>query len=406
MIVMIVLSVTVLYSVRNSLLRNESTNLQSLVERTKNDLQYTNGTWNTTKYNADPYTPHPGGSGGFNGSLYVITEDGYVIERTQPINGILDSADFKHLITFGAPQTISIITNDQWRVLSGPIVNKQGVIVGVVMVAYFNPEPQQLSEIDKQLSRDLSYITTSLTVSDDKIDVSKIDIRNINYDTSFEVVNRFNRVLLNTGRVPTYIDPSYVEQEIAKPEGQVYVTDAVTNKSYILYRANLTDNSGRTVGTIIAGRPIDYINTVMQEAFLPAALASIAAIVAVAFFVFRYGKALGNDQDIIEETQKHAVPDTISFDAKNSTIAINDTVVQVPYATNQYELADAVFSQPTKRWELDELLEKFGDTEDFGNWRKVYDATLALNKRTGLKIVVYKDKTFRFNPELVSHLKK
>ena len=86
--------------------------------------------------------------------------------------------------------------------------------------------------------------------------------------------------------------------------------------------------------------------------------------------------------------------------------AINDTVVQVPYATNQYELADAVFSQPTKRWELDELLEKFGDTEDFGNWRKVYDATLALNKRTGLKIVVYKDKTFRFNPELVSHLKK
>jgi hypothetical protein len=393
-------------TVRHNLLNSELQALVSLSARAKNDLIYSDGKWNTAKYNADPNTPHPQGSSGFASSLYIITTDGFVIERTQPVNGILDSADFKHLVTFQTPQTISIVTNEQWRVLSQPITNENGTVVGVIMVSYFNPQPLLLQTIDQKLQRNIAYITSSMVVKNDVMDVSKVDIRDVDYDVTFEIVNHFNRVLLNGGRVPTYIDSSYIEQELAKPEGASQVTDDENHKSYLLYRQQLTDSANRPVGIIVSGKSIDYITALLLSLIFPAVIAGLAAVITLTILLYRFLAYAVSPKKHEEEPVLESPPAAIEFDTQNSVIHLDGKTIQIPYATNQYELAKAVFSAPTKRWELDELLELFGETENLGNWRKVYDATLALNKKAGLKIVVYKDKTFRLNPELVPLVKK
>lgn len=404
-LVFLVFSMMVILLMRNNLLKNEQIALQKLTQQVEHDLDYENGKWNTAKYNADPNTPHPSGSSGFASSLYIITADGFVIERTQPINGILDSADFKHLSKFQTPQTINIVTNEQWRVLSKPVTNQNNKTIGVAMVTYLNPQSQLLQSIDDKLLRNITYILSSVAIKNDEIDVSKVDVRDVDYDISFEIVNRFNRVLLNTGRVPTYIDPSYVEEELANAEGQTHFTDPDTGKVYLLYKKHLSDANNKPVGVIVAGKSIDYINNLMSNLLLPALGLGILACAVTPFLVY-YLVIWSAKKQRDTEFNKKSDPETIAFDLQNSMLTIDKKAVQIPYATNQYELANAVFAAPAKRWELDELLEKFGETENFNNWRKVYDATLALNKRAGLKLVVYKDKTFRLNPDFVMKVRK
>jgi hypothetical protein len=70
--------------------------LTHTVERVQSDLLYENNQWNTEKYRADPETPHPTGSSGFLTPLYIVTSEGFVIERNLPIKGLLDTSDYKH----------------------------------------------------------------------------------------------------------------------------------------------------------------------------------------------------------------------------------------------------------------------------------------------------------------------
>jgi hypothetical protein len=394
------------FLLRNNLLYNEEVSLEKLTKQAENDLDYAGGKWNTAKYNADPSTPHPSGSSGFGSSLYIITADGFVIERTQPVNGILDSADFKHLMTFNSPQTLNIVTNEQWRVLSRPIQAPNGTTIGVIMVAYLNPPAQVIQSIDEKLQKNLAYIASATTIKNDEVDISRVDIRDVDYDISFEVVNHFNRVLLNTGRVPTYIDPSYVEQEMAQKEGIMQFKDKLTGKTYLLHKEHLSDAAGKPVGVIIAGKSIDYIADTLKNLFLPAIISTIIVSILLTALLYRFAISPSPEKKEEEHPRKNTSPEFIVFDAESSVLTLDDRTVQIPYATNQYELAKAVFSAPTKRWELDELLELFGETENLSNWRKVYDATLALNKKSGLKLVIYKDKTFRLNPEFIPHIKK
>src|SRR6185369_5717915 len=50
----------------------------------KQDISYRDGKWDTSKYDSDPDIP--------NYRMYVITKDGYVIDRWQPIPGYLDTS--------------------------------------------------------------------------------------------------------------------------------------------------------------------------------------------------------------------------------------------------------------------------------------------------------------------------
>ncbi len=378
--------------------------IKTIGKRVENGLVYKNGKWNTTLYTADPQTPHPSGSSGYSTPLYILTNDGFVIERNSPIPGLLDTSDFRHIMAFQTPQNLSITTNETWRIYSQPITyNKKNV--GVIMTAYYNPEGSTLSSIDEKLQRTLNGLKSKITYKNGKIDVTKIDIRQIDYDVSFEVVNEFNKVLLNNGRMPTYIDKSYIENEFKltnKP--RVVKTDTT---SYLIYSHEIRDEHNNPVGLILVGKSINYIHEIFIK-YLIIILGITILLAIILFYVLKnaVNNFLRSYMLYYEQLQSEKpMPSSIMFNKQESYIDVDGEKTDIPYASNQYYLCDAFFSNPHKRWEQDELLDKFGEIEPEHHWRKVYDAAHAINKKLGIKLIESKDRIFRINPEILPLIK-
>jgi hypothetical protein len=392
--------------IRTSTLGDIKKNLRNFTDRVEKDLVYSNGTWNINKYDADPQTPHPNGSSGYSKPLYVITSEGYIIERSEPITGLLDVSDYKYLSQFSEPQTITTVANEKWRVLSMPIV-ENGRTLGVIMTALYDPNDRIISEIDTRLEKTVNDIRNALTIYQGKIDTSALDIRNIHYEYSFVIVDSFNNVLASNGRTPSYIDVSYVKKWLEEPRDTI-IRDEHTGEEYYLVSKNII-HQGSPIGLIIAAEPITFLETLLKKLLIFSLITAILLAFPFIMFLFGtiaevFGNILKNEKTGVREI---TLLKKVYFDKKNSTLILNDEEYQIPFASNQYYLCEAVFSAPTKRWEIDELLEKMGeDTEDTPNTRTVYDAMLAIHKRVKYKLIEYKDKTYFLNPALRSVIQK
>ncbi len=372
----------------------------ALLDRIQNDLRLENGKWDMTNYNSDPFTPYPHGSSGFSQPLYIITRDGFVIERNNPINGFLNSSDFKHLMAFQKIETIDSITNENWRVISKPIIYKNKT-VGVIFVSLYNPEVIGQNDTDNKLKQNLEIISSRLTVNNDDIDVSKLDIRNVHYDVSFEVVDAFNRVLLNNGRIPTFIDTSYVA-DIIRGREEFVVSEKNTHTSYLVKTRLVKDSTGNTEGVVVLGESLREINGFLKSYLIFASIVNLFVLLPLLIATIK----VTHKNRILSKSDKTPTkkPKKIDFLKKESMLMIDDIRLAIPYASNQYYLCEALFGSPNKRWEQDELLERFGEEAEGENWRKVYDAMLAVNKKATIKLFIYKDKIYRFNPEYAPFL--
>lgn len=378
--------------------------LEIMIERVEKDLSYINGRWDTTLYNADPLTPHPNGSSGFANPLYIITSEGFIIERSQPIRGFLDTSDFNHLITFQTPQTINTVTNESWRVLSQPIVDGTST-VGVVILSYYNPQQGRIEEIDQKMKESVQSIIQSLQVKNHKIDTHRIDIRNIHYEYSFEIVDKYNNVLLNNGRVPTYIDPSYFAKEIESKKKRTIV-DAKTGQEFFIVSKTLASNN-LPIGLIIAGEPIDALNSILQKyiyfSALLGLLVTIPLMIYTVFVMRKFARKTEEGED--NNTNINSIK-KIQFDKKASVLWIDERQYPIPYASYQYYICLALLLQPNRQWEYDQLLEVLGDFGEKINTRKVYDAVHAINKRINFRLIEYKNKTFSVNSLIRNSISK
>lgn len=380
--------------------------LLTLSDRIIKDLRFDGKTWDTSLYNSDPYTPYPNGSSGFSNPLYILTKEGFIIERSSPIRGLLDTSDFKHLSKFNKPETIHTVTNEWWRILSKPI-EKNGLVLGVVVVSYYNPRESETLLIDRKMEENISFILSQIQVKDNKMNVSRLDIRNIHYEFSFEVVDNYNNVLINNGRVPTFIDTSYFAKEVESQQRRI-VTDKKTQEQYMVITRIITDIKSEPVGLIIIGESVRSLYTILHNYVLFALFVSLFCIVPLLVYVVHIFR-----KDVVAilaekiSNIKSIEIKNIYFDKKGSSIQIDGRKYEIPYASNQYYVCDAIFSAPTKKWEYDELLEKLGDIKsDEINGRKIYDAVLAINKKCGFKLIEYKYKVFTFNPLFLSRLSK
>lgn len=386
--------------VHNTSINDVETSLKSLSARIEKDLRFVNGKWDTQLYNADPFTPYPNGSSGFMNPLYIVTNTGFIIERSQPINGFLDTSDFKHLIQFKTPNTIDTLTNEKWRILSKPIENN-GKTLGVIVVSYYNPHEIDTREIDIKLSESISTIENSISIKNSTILISDLDIRNIHYEFSFEVVDQFNNVLINNGRVPTFIDASYFSKELSEKRVRS-VFDRKTQEEYLTISTIINNNSGDPVGIVVAGESLKSIHKTLQNFILVSLLITgglIFPLSLYSIFILR-NEIVVFLSSYIEK--KQLTIKKIFFDKKRSMLVIDDNQYVIPYASNQYYICHALFSHPTKKWEYDELLEKLGDSSEQINTRKVYDVTLAINKKVGIKLIDYKFKVFSLNTDFIS----
>lgn len=396
-LVELILGAGILYQVA---LQQTQVSLQSTAKQIHGDISFANGSWNVSRYNSDPNAEGAG-------PVYILGSDGYVIDRWKPIHGFLDTSDLKHLLAYKTPQTITTSTQQTWRIYSKPVIqNNQNL--GVITVAFFNPTSQNTDEIDSRLLTIADTIKSKLHITQGTIDTSTIDIRDISYDVSFQIVDRYNKIIAknnNTNsidRIPNFIDLSYVGDLLTRPTFQ-HITDSQTGERFLFLTSPLVSNN-TVVGVIVTGLSISYIGSLLQNFLLGELLIGIALTVLGVYFMYRVIKP-----DLRQEANFETARtiEHIAFDKKESSLIFDDTKMLIPFATNQYYLLECLFSNPKKRWETDELLERFGE-HDLTNTRKVYDTMLVLNKKTahilGEKLLIAKEKTYQINPLLLSKI--
>ncbi len=382
--------------IRQSALSNIDRSLAGTINRIKKDIKYRNGKWDIGIYNSDSSSPSPISSG--SNPLYIITEEGFVIERSRPIAGFLDSVDFKHLLAYTEVETLTTGTNETWRIISRPIEVKKKVI-GVVTVAYFDPNSKLYDEIDLKLNNSLSKIRENIVVNGESLSIKNSSLKDIPYDVSYLVATKFNKIILIKNRLPAYIDVSYVAPEL--DAGKRFITDESTNEKFLVISKPLKDSKGHPVGVVVAGRSVSNLFLLLQNYLVFSFISRfIVTFPLTVFGIFLLKKEIF----AIFKDGQTPVFKKISFDNKKSIIEIDKNVANIPYSSNQYYLCNAVFSSPKKFWETDELLEKFGEDSMSGKSRKIYDAMLAINKKVGLRLIIHKNKTFKFNPEYLSKL--
>jgi hypothetical protein len=371
--------------------------LNQLSQRVVQDIGYENNLINLDKYNADPLTPLPNQSGLY--PLYIFTMDGFVIERSQPIDNFLDTSNYNYWITFKEIKTVETVTSEKWRIISKPII-KDGKQLGVVVVSLHlsaNQEPNL--EIDDIINTDADNLLKSIEIKNDIIDISKIDIRNTHFLSAFEIVDKYNKVLLNNGRTPAFIDSSYIQKEVNSLQTKT-LSDHFGN-TYLLNSTLKNDEQGNPILLIVSGQKINNINDLVNKYILTIFPIYILASIVITIII---SKIFANTINIkVKDTQKIGA---IRFDTVNNTLIVDDKTIEVPYDSNQYYLCKALFSKPNKKWELDELFSFVGETMDDTNSRKYYDTVIAINKKVGIKLFEYKSRIYRINPEYIINIAK
>ncbi len=373
------------------------TDLHTLNTRIKNDIHYNHGQWDMSLYSADPQTPNPTGSSGFQTSLYIVSNTGLVMERNAFIHGLLDTSDYKKLLTYESPQTISTETNENWRVYAQPII-QNGESLGAILVSYYNPAPSNITVIDQNLQKELSEVASQLILEGKTVNTAKVDIRHLPYDISFEIVDTRNKVLLNNGRTPSYIDPSYFSEELSNKKSRQFV-DQQTKVPYFVTHEIITDSADNPVGIIVAGKAISSERMLLRSYIVFASVASGVLLLLISlslFFTFK--------QELRHLTDLHLhqhiySPRSISFDKEKGLLHVDNQKIYLPQDTNQYWLCALLFVSPAKAKNEDEILRAFGEEVTPKNWRKVYDASLQINKKVRFKLISYQNNSYVITSE-------
>lgn len=378
--------------------------LRDLTQRVQADVQFENGSWDITKYNADPEIP------GAN-RLYVFANDGFVIDRWRPINDYMNVSDSRQLLAYKTPQTLRTITNQTWRMYSLPVVDGE-VTLGVITVSYFNPNEAELDELDQKLRDAALGIRNQLEIRGSEIDASNLDSRHAPFDISFQVVNHYNRIVDKSGNAnsmggaPDFIDATYVQRALSRASEARKVTDSQGGQTFLALSEPLRDAQGNTRGVVIAARSIDGAFHVRKAYILASIVLGVATLLVWSVLrAIRRNKKPKNPAMPTRSPQPDTTQlKTIRFLKKDCTVILGGQKVSFTYASNQYYMCQALFSAPKKKWETDELIEKFGENHDSSSWRKVYDAAAAINKKTapalGPKLIVTSNKTYQINPTL------
>lgn len=376
-------------------IQSAKTYLETTVARVKDDIKYSNGQWDTFNYNSDPTLP--GGN-----PLYILTIDGYIIDRWRPIVGLLYTLDINYLLQFKTPQTVSLNPHELWRMYTLPI-EKDKKILGAVAVSIYNPTERNMEEIDNRLKEDAQIILSQIQIVDEELDVSRVDIRKTGFDTAIRIADKYNTLLAKSNnsnsidRTPSVIDRSYIAAEIQQP-GYRQVKDSETGEPFFILSSPFIVE-GEVVGLVVAGYPLMNVYLQLKNYAIYQSIALLIASLINWFIIRRY---------IIAPRQVLNIRN-IEFQKKENKLIINDAVIEIPEDTNQHVLCDAILGKPQKKWTAEEISVRFEDSS--GNpWRKVYDAMVLVNKKVEpelkAKLIVVKDAEFYVNPRVIPYVHK
>ncbi len=378
---------------------NTKQNLQYIANQAAKDLMYTNGKWSTQLFNSDPLMPYPNSSGPF--PLYVITNDGFILARSNPINGLLDTTDQKTLAAYNQPTTFRTPVNEVWRVLSRKTKYSDNV-AATVIVAYYNPQDANISTIDSKLMANMDTLTKGLSFDGKSISAQQIDVRTIDYDVSFEIIDQTNHVLLSNGRIPTFLDTSYLYNEYQQTESQL-VTDTRTNENFLIMRKPLMKDNTR-LGLVVVGKSLQsnlsLINTYLttMKHLFPLLILPLTILAVVTTYLFAKLLHLQMANPIKQVK-------SIVFDRKTGKLSIDNKDYTIPLDSIQYSLCSALFTSDSSNGVSQEtLLIQLESKDKNKDSKRLYDAMIGINKKVGFKLIVYENKNYFFNPSLIEKI--
>lgn len=406
---------------RSASYRDVQTILKNQNDRIINDLIYKNGKWDTSEYVNDYQIA-------FNNPLYIITTDGFTIERETPIKGFLDTSDFKYSSSFSNPQTVTTPDNAVWRRYSRYILNKEGSAIGTVSIGYYQPNLNSLVDVDKMLTSNTDTIISQIKVKGNNLDVSSVDSRKVSVFLSFEIVDSVNNALISEGGLPAYIDRSYIPAQL----NQQYkiVADSATAEKYIVYTSPFKV-ANNTIAIIASGYPLKQVDKDFQNQFIFSATTGAIDIIILIIFLgfllqreitFLLKKASEAAQKVFYVSHRGGA---FGFDQDTGLIYLGDKKMEVPVKTKQYYICKVLFSKPNKNWENDEIVDRLSSTgilegstaetadtydaeldvdEMKKKARAIYDAVRLLNEKAkhvfGYEVVLLQGKTYRINPNI------
>lgn len=254
--------------------------LKNTNNRAASDLTYKNGQWDTSGYVNDDQTVQ-------DKPLYIITADGFIIDRIKPINGFLDTSDFRFSSSFQSPQTITTSASEQWRLYSKNVTNGNN-IMGVILIGYYQPEITAIQDIDHLLTSTADQILSEIRFNGDKIDTSNVDIKKVSVKLSIEVVDKFNHALISVGGTPAYIDRSYVANEAV--EKYQTILDTKTGEPFRIYSKPLLDSSNNLIGIVVSANSLKQVNSDLRNELIFLTVSGLAVIIIISLlmvFVFQ-----------------------------------------------------------------------------------------------------------------------
>lgn len=361
-------------------------------ERILTNVRYTDEKWDLTLYNADPQllSTEP---------LYFIAIDGFVLDRRSPIRGFLDTSDFKRLLAFTEPQHFRSISGQLRRLYTKPLID-QGNPVAAVTVSYFEPTDEKLDQIDHSLRSIADNILANISYINGTIDTTRLDVREIPYDYSFAIVDSYNSIVLKTAnvssvdRIPNFIDPSYIKAIKDGPSTRI-IRDDQTKELFLIKTARYQKVS-ELVAIVAIGQSIEPILATLKQYFIFEGIFSIVTVLIVIFILCRTKKTSLNPSSL---------PHEINFSATSGILMVDEISIRIPYATNQFYLLQKLFSNPSKRYETDQLLIQIGEFSASEKSRKIYDAMISVNKKVSkvipIKLIMNQNKTYQLNHEIL-----
>lgn len=378
-------------------------NLKQLSQALDKDFEIKDGKLNSIAYYQDTSLP-------YDNTIYIITKDGFVIERSKHFTGLLDAADSSYALSFQQPQTIDGRGNEKWRMISKKIIRNNND-EGVILVAYNEPNLAILKDIDNTLIEDMNKVDSMIAIREGQLDISNINSRKIKYSTYYQVIDKYNHLLIDEGAPPSYIDKSYIADYIGK-EKVFSKKDILTGETYLFYLQPLLKNEG----FILVGKSIQDFQTVIttQRQFI--IITSFLLLFIILILIIALRKELTtlvsrrvNETIKIISTPTYINPKRITLDIQNGILSFDDKEIQIEYGSRQSEFCFTLMSTPTKRWEQDEIVDKLMLHDDVHD-RTFYDLRTKINRKVfpiiGKDFISYNRGRYFINSELASLILK
>lgn len=369
-------------------LNNLEKNLTAHNKKVANNLSYVDGSWDIQSYLHDESINRLQ-------PLYIITSEGFFIDRRFPITDFLDTSDYHFASSFVTPQLITTPTGNSWIMYSRYIINNS-INYGVLTLGLPSSVPSQTEELSRLIITSADSLLSQIQISHNEIDPTKITTKNLSNLISFQIINNTSQILYNFGNLPSYIDRSRVSQLIHKQYANV--TDKKSHRQYLLAVAPLRFN-GLNQGVVISGLPLDSFSDNFK-------------IYTLVLLVSLFGLYLFLNNFMSRQNKKPSKSLSLKFDKSHQCLVYNQQILSLPLNSNQYYLAKLLVAHPNKIFETDELAELIFGSTDFSlnrkYWRQLYDSARLLNgkfiNKFGKKLVITSSKSFILNPDLVTHV--